>query len=306
MHPMQYLQPMQPMQPMQQVHPWINPQNSVWYCFCYCSRCYPALNPETLGNLTATVPCFRQPGPTGNWQNELNVARQRMAHPPSQVPAVPAVLSPLPSHSCMLTPRAPSGQLRPVGSQGSRPAPVSEVPPMPRPLGITGTTMQDRNDPHFWRTQLDTSFSVASTVSRTPLSPSPVKVESSDVPRLAAATSPAVTTRAVQTVITATQEATAPTSDTAVPLGIAFPVDEPRGPTYPQLDFKVKTELLKSELSRLKMSDDVVDPYEGLRLTPIDEQPFKAIASIARKAQQSLESIKLQVSAQSSQSARPV
>ncbi len=26
------------------------------YCFCYCSRCYPALNPETLqGNLTATV-----------------------------------------------------------------------------------------------------------------------------------------------------------------------------------------------------------------------------------------------------------
>jgi len=97
--------------------------------------------------------------------------------------------------------------------------------------------------------------------------------------------------------------------DTAVPIGIAFPLEEPRDATNPQLDFKVKTELLKSELSRLKMDDTVVDPYEGLRLTPIDEQPFKAIASIARKAQQSLVNrlaCNLQVSAQSAQSPRPL
>lgn len=83
----QAIHPMQPMQPMQPMPPWINPQNSVWHlgwflktsnfqtmfftkdhqglwkskeisaprhCFCYCSRCYPALNPMR-GNLMATV-----------------------------------------------------------------------------------------------------------------------------------------------------------------------------------------------------------------------------------------------------------
>lgn len=252
----------------------------------------------------ATVPCL-QPA-MANWHNDLNRTRPKVHPQPGSMlganqvpPAAPLMLSPVPAASYMLTPRVPpSGQApmqRPPAVQTAlKPdmANASDVPP-PRPVvGITSATMEDRNDPHFWQTQLDTSFSVASTVSRTPLSPSPVKVESSYVPRVAAATSPAaVSTRAsVPPPMTATSCLSARAPATLPPtslgsLGKTIQMSETRIDGASQVK---ATELLKTKLSRLMMNDMVVDPYEGLRLTPINEQPFQAIASIARQAQQSL------------------
>lgn len=268
---------------------------------------YCRFNCSQQQSLMATVPCLQPP--MANWHNDLNMTRPKVVHPQpgsmlgaNQVPpAVPLMLSPVPAASCMLTPRVP-----PSGPPMQRPPAVqtalkpdmgnaSDVPPLPtRPVvGITSATMEDRNDPHFWQTQLDTSFSVASTVSRTPLSPSPVKVESSYVPRVAAATSPAaVSTRASvpppSTTATSCLSARAPATlppTSLGSLGKTIQMSETRHDGTSQVK---ATELLKTKLSRLMMNDMVVDPYEGLRLTPINEQPFQAIASIARQAQQSL------------------
>eukprot|EP00435_Cladocopium_sp_Y103_P014398 s1609_g3.t1 len=221
-----------------------------------------------------------------NWHNDLNMTRPKVVHPhlPGSMPgsmlgaanlvppAVPLVLSPVPPASCMVTPRMPpSKQLAPQRP----PAAASDVPLLPtRPVvSITSPTMEDRNDPHFWQTQLDTSFSVASTVSRTPLSPSPVKVESSYVPRVAAAADSMYLAGNFSSCSKHESLCATPFYNNSHELSVST------GTCNSASDKSWKSG---------KNLPDVVDPYEGLRLTPINEQPFQAIASIARQAQQSL------------------